>query len=270
MSEQENQNGQGVGPESTQGVESGASPTPPAQPSGQESAQSAVNAPVEKVPFDQREETREYRERQEKKWRRDSEKEWGERESRLRQEFQSEMSKLNRGTQGKQLPDEQRRAIMEAASLLSQDPEARKVLGLDSLDEMRQKLESYENSRTQDTYRAELNSVAEKYAKEYGYDKEDLAYDLEKHRQSDPILSLVPMSPGLMAKVARDFFSDKYTELAERSANLKLINEKKSKSGLMSNRPASGSSQEVKAPTNWKEQFAKIRREEEARGATIG
>jgi hypothetical protein len=269
MSVEENQNGQAPGQSPAEGAKSAESPNAPIQPQGQEAAQGAVNTQAEAVPFHERPEAKDYLDRQRKKWERDAERSWSEKLARQQADFDAKLSKLSQNGQGRPKSDEQRRAILEAAQYFAEDPEARKLLGLDSVAELKQKYEETEFNRTREALDGELSTIVDKYAADYGYDKGDLRAELESFISNDVLWSQMSMSKGLIQKAARDFFSDKQADLAERAANLKLINEQKSKRGLASTKPANTAKQELPPPKNAREFFKRLR-DEEARGATIG
>ena len=243
----------GVAEQVTPGADTVASPTTPTKEVSPASPNGGAIPVADTLPFHERPEAKEYLERQARNLRRELEESHRRELDKYRSENDSRYAQLQKqlGSQDNQLTPERRAEIQEA----------KKLLGLEGLDEMRQELSQFKQNRAQEAFDSEFNSVVEKYASEYGYDKKDLDYELRDFIVNDPLWGNMGNSKGVVAKAARDFFSDKQAELAERRANLKLINEKKSKSASSSQKPVGNGNPQNKVPTSVREVIEKLQSE---------
>ena len=238
----------------------GDSPTPQGQQVGQSSAGGAAKPASESVPFHKNPEFQSYLERQRKGWEREYSQRTKSDMDKLRSEYDQKISQISQRQGNQGLSKEQSAEVENAAELIMSTPGAMKRLGLDRVEALEKKLAEYETGRTQDTYHNELSSVVDKYAGEFGFEKAELRDELDYFIQNDPLWSQFPKTKGIAAKAARDYFSDKQQELADRAANLKLVTEQKSKGALKTGKPIGGK-QEATAPKNMKELMARYRQE---------
>lgn len=254
--------------EQVAGANSEGSPASPEIQTAQTSPATGAENGSKSVPFHQDPEFKSYLDRQRKSWDRDSsarhsaevEKVKGEMESKIR----DLEGKLNQNSGG--MSDENRSQLRALANLIKSDPEAAKALGLDGIQELREKLSKYEQGSVMSTFNGELGEVSKSYADKYGYDAKEVEQDLLDYIKDDPLWSQMGMSKGVVRKAAKDYFSDKSEELAERAANKKLVDEANNKGKVKSQRPASGATQELPPPKSMREA---INRAAKSAGVTI-
>lgn len=260
--------GEGQAGEIQQGAVNEGSPSSSETQQAPTSPAPGANTGSETVPFHKQPGATEYIERQRKNWERDSERKYSEQSERTKQEWESRYkqleSKLNNS--GSTMSEDNKAQLRQLSQLLSSDPEARKMLGLDSVSELQEKLSRYEQGNTMSQFNSELNEVSDFYANDYGLDKKEVEYDLLEFVQTDPLWSKMGNEKGVLKKASKDFFSDKREELAERKANMKLVNEQKNKGKVTSQRPANGVTQELPPPKSMREA---IERSAKAAGVKI-
>jgi len=245
--------GQGQATDEVEGANTGASPTPDATQTVQTSPASGAKPGEVSVPFHENPELKGYLERQRKSWDRDNQVKTAAQIAKMQADsdakYQALESKLNNGN----VSEENSQQLRALAKLINSDPEARKMLGLDGIQELRDKLSQYEQGNQQNSFNGELVETAKSYAEKYGYDAKEVEQDLLEYIQNDPLWGQMGNSKGVIKKAAKDYFSEKTEELAERAANMKLVNEAKNKGKVSSQKPANGATQTLPEPKSFRE-----------------
>ena len=143
-------------------------------------------------------------------------------------------------------------SLIKLANYLRQHPKAREILGLSRYEQLEKQLESSSNTYQQDQFDGEMSSVADEYAKKYGYEPGELETELREFISEDDFFAnRNGYTKGIVRKAAKLFFADKGSELAERSARLKLIKEQEEKAKAPTEIPGKQPAGDKKIPDNF-------------------
>lgn len=265
--------GVNIQPESTpEGAKTEQSPSSAETQNQNPSPASGANTSSENVPFHKNPEFQSYIERQKKSWERDYSSKFGSEIQKLKAEHEARYkdleSKLSRPSGN--LSDADREQLRALFNMGLQDPEVRKMYGLDEVRELKEKLSKYEKGNEVSAFNAELSEVSKTYAEKYGMDPKEVEYDLMEFIKDDPLWGQLGISKGVVKKAAKDFFSDKQEELAVRAANMKLVKEAETKGKASSQKPVNGASQENPLPKHLRDFLhSRFRDEAEKEGIKI-
>lgn len=248
----ENQEGSQV----EQGVQTETSPASTTNSGQPASPTTGANSGAAEVPFHQRPEAKEYLERQE----RSLERKWGKKFEDYQKSFDQKLQEFqnNSNRQGQTLSDQDASQLRNLAKLMMADPETAKMLGLDKIGSLQDRIESMNSSSLEQAIEQETQTVIGDYAKKYGYEPKTLEQDIYDYISNDPYWSEQPQGKGVVTKAVRDFFADKQQELAERAANMKLVTDNQNKSKAGSQKPL-GSGQATKELPKTMNEFLKMR-----------
>lgn len=247
--------GDGQTSEALEGANTETSPASDATQNTQTSPATGANTGSESVPFHKNPEFQSYLDRQKKSWERDAQAKFSGESQKMKGEYDAKFRELEHKMQATSgsMSEENRSQLRALSKLINSDPEARKELGLDGIQELRDKLSKYEQGTTLSTFNSELGETAKTYADKYGFDVKDVEQDILEYVQNDPLWSQMGMSKGVVKKAARDYFSERSEELAERAANQKLVNEQKNKGRVSSQKPGGGATQTPPEPKSFRE-----------------
>lgn len=250
-----------------EGAVTGASPTPAETQNPSNSPAPGANTGMESVPFHENPQFKSFLDRQKKNWERDSERKYSEQTEKLKSDYDNRFKTLEQkmSQSGSGMSEENRTQLRALSQLLSSDPEARKMLGLEDMNELKEKLSRYEQGSTMTQFNSELSDVSKSYAEKYGFDVKEVEADLLDFIKDDPLWGQMGNAKGVIRKAAKDYFSDKSEELAERAANMKLVKESTNKAKVLSQKPSGGNAQTLPEPKNFRDAVrqatAKIERE---------
>lgn len=152
------------------------------------------------------------------------------RNSELERRYLETLEKIARQKEeGPTIDPEQEEAVLKLADFMFANPKVRQKYGLDGVKQLEEKLSSVIQSRTEETFDTELNSVANEFSSEYGYKPDELKDEIQNFIAEDEWFSHMPATKGSVRKAAKLFFAEKAGELAERKARMKLIKEQEDK-----------------------------------------
>lgn len=178
------------------------------------------------------------------------EREWNQRLQDMQKTYDQKFADLQQSFQkpGQSISEQDASQLRQLAKLIQSDPEAAKILGLDSIKTLQDELQNMRSSSSQSLVEREAESVVGEYAKKYGYEPKQLERELWEFIRDDDYWGSQDFSKGIFTKAARDFFSDKAQELADRAANMKLVTENTNKNKAGTQKPLGNSGNQEKQP----------------------
>lgn len=156
---------------------------------------------------------------------------------------------------------EQRQALLNLVRLIKSDPDAAKELGINSIDELRQRQEQLVSSRNEESFGKEVESTLSEFSEKYGLDKAELEQEVSDFIDANPFYSSKDYSQGAYRAAATAYLFPKLDEMKERAANLKLIKEQEAKKKANAESPGAPSGTETSKPASMRERLAQMVRD---------
>ena len=165
---------------------------------------------------------------------------------------------------------EQEQAAQQLMDILSRQPQFKGLM--DKLAQLEEKTGSFTSSQVESALDKEQDAIL-KRCSEFGLNPSEVfgqtdeegnvivKGEIQRYIESHPVLSKIGIAPGVPEMAFRALYFDKQMELADKRANLKLINEQQAKKKGLTQPP--GSTSKGSKPKESMEEFLSRRIEEE-------